>query len=176
MKIAVDISQLAYKNTGVANYLENLVLKMVEEESHEFVLFFSSLRRPIPESISKLAQKKNVTVKRVKIPPSVLHLLWNVMHRFPIDKFVGTVDLVVTSDWTEPPSGAKKATVLYDLIIYKHPEETAQKIIDVQKKKLSWVSKESDVIFCISESTKKDAIDILGLPEKKLKVVYPGFI
>ena len=58
--------------------------------------------------------------------------------------------------------------------MYKYPEETAKKIIEVQKRKLAWVKKESDIVFCISESTKKDAMEILGIEEKKLHVIYPG--
>lgn len=34
--------------------------------------------------------------------------------------------------------------------------------------------KETDMILCISEATKKDAMEILGIEEKRLKVVYPG--
>jgi D-arabinose 5-phosphate isomerase GutQ len=69
----------------------------------------------------------------------------------------------------------KKATILYDLIVYRYPNETDEKIISVQKKKLSWVKKESDLIFCISESTKKDAKDILKIDNDRLKIIYPGF-
>jgi hypothetical protein len=59
------------------------------------------------------------------------------------------------------------------LIIYKYPQETAEAIKSVQKRKLKWVKKETDVIFCISEATKKDAIE-LGFDRKKIKVIYPG--
>ncbi|MDO8269288.1 MAG: glycosyltransferase [Candidatus Levybacteria bacterium] len=175
MRIAIDISQLAYPNTGVANYLENLVNKLVANESHEFILFFSSLRGKLPESIKKLENKKNVTTVLKKIPPSGLHLLWNVVHQVPIEFFVGDIDIFVSSDWTEAPvRKAIKATILYDLIVYKYPAETHEKIIKVQKKKLAWVKKECDLIFCISEATKNDAIKILGFDQSKLKVIYPG--
>jgi hypothetical protein len=173
--IGIDISQLAYPNTGVSNYLENLVLKLVKNEEYRFVLFFSSLRGKVPTSILKLSEKRNVVLKHKKIPPSALHILWNIVHIVSIEAFTGPIDFFITSDWTEPPTKkAKKATIIYDMIVYKHPEETAKKIVDIQKKKLSWVKKESDVIFCISESTKKDAHEILGLPNEKLKVIYPG--
>src|SRR5690606_7026097 len=115
----------------------------------------------------------NVSLKRVKIPPSALNFMWNTLHILPIERFIGNADLVVTSDWTEPPASTKKATILYDLIIYKYPEETAGNIVSVQKRKLEWVKKESDIIFCISEATKKDAIE-LGFDKEKLKVIYPG--
>lgn len=175
MRIGIDISQLAYPNTGVANYLGNLVTAMVENNKDvEFVLFFSSLRGSIKYYVSGI-KYKNVTVKTYKMPPSLLNLLWNKLHVLPIEYFIGDVDLFITSDWTEPPvKTAKKATILYDLVVYKYPEETAGLIIKTQKMKLKWVKKESDTVFCISESTKKDAEEILGIDKTKLKVIYPG--
>lgn len=176
MRIGIDISQLAYRNIGVSNYLESLVFEMTRETNHEFVFFFSSLRRQVPISIRKLVNSnQNIALKRFRMPPLVLHLLWNKLHMAPVENFVGNVDVFITSDWTEPPAKkAIKATILYDLIVYKYPEETASKIVVVQKEKLRWVKKESDIIFCISEATKKDAREILGLDSKKLKVIYPG--
>jgi glycosyltransferase involved in cell wall biosynthesis len=183
MKIGIDISQLAYSNTGVANYLSSLVDELVKNEEIEFVLFFSSLRGKFQISNSQkssayfkfLINKKNVKIKKIKLPPAFLDLLWNKLHIAPIEWFIGDVDIFITSDWTEPPvKHAKKATILYDLITYKFPEETASNIIAAQKKKLEWVKKESDMVFCISESTKKDAEKILGIEEHKLKVIYPG--
>lgn len=176
MRIGIDISQLAFTKTGVANYLLHLVNEMVKNEEHEYVLFFSSLRQTPPEEIHALISKKNVTLKKFRFPPTALHILWNIVHLTPIEKFIGPVDVFITSDWTEPPSKrAKKATILYDLIVYKYPKETADKIVKVQRKKLSWVVRESSMIFCISGSTKKDAEDILHIDSDKLKVVYPGF-
>lgn len=176
MVIGIDISQLAYRNIGVSNYLENLVSELIKNDNHEFVLFFSSLRREVPVSIKQLVNSnKNIKLKRFRIPPLALHLLWNKFHRVPIENFVGNIDVFITSDWTEPPARkAKKMTILYDLIIYKYPEDTADRIVAVQKEKLKWVKKESDIVFCISEATKKDAENILGLESKKLKVIYPG--
>lgn len=187
MRIGIDISQLAYPNTGVSNYLENLVLNLAKANKHSFVLFFSSLRGGLPLSILEISNQPNVSIVRKKIPPTILHLMWNVAHKVPIEKFTGPVDLFITSDWTEPPSKTAKATVIYDLIVFKYPEETHNKtefgfrklrpslnIVSIQKKKLDWVKKESDFIFCISESTKKDAHRILGIDNSKLKVIYPG--
>jgi len=176
MKIGIDISQLAYKNTGVANYLQNLVQSLVEiDKKNEYILFFSSFRRRIQSSKLKI-QSPNVQIKTFKIPPTFLDILWNRFHILPIENFIGDVDIFITSDWTEPPvKKAKKATILYDLIVYKYPNETAQKIIEVQKRKLAWAKKESSMFFCISEATKKDAQEILGINETRLAVTYPGF-
>lgn len=172
MKIGIDISQTAYKGTGVGNYVEQLVNHLVAiDKKNEYILFFSSLRRNNP----LIYRNSNVTVKNFKLPPKILDLLWNKLHIFPIEWFIGKVDIFISSDWTQPPTiHAKKATILYDLIIYKHPDETAKQIINVQKRKLQWAKKECDMIFCISEATRKDAKEILGIEDKRLQVIYPG--
>lgn len=114
-------------------------------------------------------------IKEYRFPPILLDLIWNRLHIFPVEWLIGDVDLFISSDWTEPPTKrAKKATILYDLIVYKNPEETDSKIVKTQKRKLKWVKKESDVVFCISESTKKDAMEILNIKENRLRVIYPG--
>lgn len=176
MRIGIDISQTAYKNTGVANYLTNLVEQLIElDDKNDYVLFYSSLRKPIQNSKFKSQNlSSNVKIKTFKFPPSFLDLLWNKMHVMPIETFIGKVDLFITSDWTEPPSRAKKATIIYDMIVYKSPNETAKMIVETQRRKLEWVKKESDIIFAISKSGKRDIEDILGISSDKIKVIYPG--
>jgi hypothetical protein len=176
MKIGIDVSQLAYKDTGVANYLQNFVQNLIKTDNeNEYVLFFSSMRKKFPSSGFGLSGKSNVTIKQFKIPPAALDILWNKLHIMPVENFIGPVDVFITSDWTEPPvRKAKKATILYDLIVYKYPQETHKKIVDVQKRKLNWVKKETDKIFCISKSTADDAQQILGMDKDKLSVIYPG--
>ncbi len=175
MKIGIDISQLAFKNTGVANYLSKLIESLIEnDKENEYIFFFSSFRQNLPAHILKHQSNPKVTIKCFKFPPSFLDLIWNNLHILPIDWLMGKVDLLITSDWVEPPSKSKKATIIYDLIVYKFPKETAQKIIDVQKRKLKWVKKESDLIFTISESSKKDIEELLGIDKSKIKVIIPG--
>jgi hypothetical protein len=173
MKIGIDISQLAFEKTGVANYLQNLVQNLIKEDKkNDYVLFYSSMRKKLPLSFSS----NRVKVKSFKFPPTFLDIIWNKLHIIPIENFIGDVDVFITSDWTEPPTKkAKKATILYDLIVYKYPHETDAKIVEVQKRKLNWVKKESDKIICISQSTAKDAQQILGIDKGKLSVLYPGF-
>jgi len=189
MKIGIDISQIAYQGTGVANYLSHLVEKLIKtDQKNEYILFFSSLRQTLGYSFISEFTNPRVKIKKFKFPPLLLDLLWNRLHFIPIEWFIGDVDVFITSDWTEPPvRKAKKVTVLYDLIIYKYPEETHNKlefnpfrllispnIVASQKRRLQWVKKECDEIICISEATKKDAMELLGLDEKKLRVIYPG--
>lgn len=184
MKIGIDVSQLAYRNTGVSNYLKSLVENLIKlDKRNEYILFFSSLRKnfqfsnflPAGRQGNFQSNNKKLEFKIFKLPPILLDIIWNKLHVAPIEWFIGDVDVFITSDWTEPPTKkAKKITILYDLIIYKYPKEIDKKIVQTQKRKLEWVKKESNIVICISESTKRDAMAILGIPENKLKVIYPG--
>ena len=177
MRIGIDVSQLVYENTGVANYLKNILEHALSEDlENEYVLFGSSLRQKatLQSLLAKYSKQKNVTIKLFSLPPVVLDILWNILHIFPIENFIGKVDVFLSSDWTQPPSRAKKATILYDLIIYTYPQEMDKGIVAVHKRRLKWVKKEVDKILCISEATKKDAMEILHIPQERLAVVYPG--
>jgi hypothetical protein len=189
MVIGIDISQLAYPQTGVANYLQSLVESLIElDKENEYILFFSSLRGKLKTENLKLKDNPRVKIKTFKFPPTLLDLLWNKLHILPIENLIGDVDVFITSDWTEPPTKkAKKVTILYDLIVYKYPEEShhqtnfnplkliiSPNIVEVQKRKLKWVKKESQRILCISESTARDAEEILGINSKRLSVINAG--
>jgi hypothetical protein len=190
MKIGIDISQLTFENTGVSNYLSSLLEELLRIDSkNQYVFFFSSLRGKLDITKFKFLQKPNVKLKKFIIPPTVLDILWNKLHVLPIENLIGDVDIFITSDWTEPPTKkAKKVTILYDLMVYKYPEEShhqtkinplkliiSPNIVEVQKRKLQWVKKETQRILCISQSTADDASKILGIDKNKLSVIYPGF-
>jgi Glycosyltransferase Family 4 len=176
MKIGIDISQMAYERTGVANSMRNLVQRLIEiDTKNDYILFFSSMRKKVQFSEFNLQSHPRVTLKQFTFPPTVLDFVWNTLHILPIESLIGDVDLFITSDWTEPPTRkAKKVTILYDLIVYTYPDETDKKIVETQKRKLKWVKKESKMILCISEATKKDAQEILGIEKERLQVIYPG--
>jgi len=177
MIIAIDVSQTAYEKTGVANYVRHLVEELERiDEKNQYILFFSSLRKDFQFSNFHFPSKpKNVKVKTFKFPPLLLDILWNRLHIFPIEWFVGDIDVFISSDWTQPPTKkAKKVTVLYDLIVYRYPDETDHRIVETQKRRLNWVKKECDKILCISDATKRDAMNILQIGEERLVVTKPG--
>ncbi|MFZ5366153.1 MAG: glycosyltransferase family 4 protein [Patescibacteria group bacterium] len=176
MKIGIDISQLAFPGTGVASYTENLVENLLKlDRGNEYVLFFSSLRAKIQNSKLKI-KNDNSKFKIFKFPPLLLEFLWNRLHLVPIETFTGKLDIFHSSDWLEPPARCPKVTTIHDLAIFKYPETFVPRgghdIVSNLKRKLEWVKKESKLIIAVSESTKKDIVEILGIPEERIRVIY----
>lgn len=172
MKIAIDISQAIY-GTGVSVYTRNLVSNLIKQHPEdEFILFGGSLRRR--KELLSMAKKLKGTPKIYPFPPTLMDFIWNSLHILPIEKFTGPVDIVHTSDWTEPPSKYLKVTTVHDLIPFKYPQTTTDSIRNAHKKKLAWVIRESKKIIAVSESTKKDLISVLRVPEDKIVVIPEG--
>src|SRR3989344_5477620 len=178
MKIGIDIRQCVYEGTGVGEYTVKLVTHLIKtSQKKEYVLFFSNrrikIRNPNFEILNNLeSQNANVKIKSFTIPIPVLEFLWNRLHIVPIEWLIGSVDVFVTSDWLEPPaSRAKKVTTIHDLSVLKFPDAYDDRISHVHRRKLKWVSQESDIIMCDSKATKQDAINLLGIAKERLKVV-----
>ncbi|MBM3205751.1 glycosyltransferase family 4 protein [Candidatus Shapirobacteria bacterium] len=165
MKIGIDISQIVY-GTGVSFYTKNLVENLLRiDKKNEYRLFFSSLRQNLKYNFS-------AKVKKFKIPPTLLELLWNQWHLFPVENFIGKVDVFHASDWTQPPTKAAKVTTIHDFGFLKYPQTAHPKIKAVMERRFQWIKKEIDLVIAVSKATQKDIMEILGLPEKKIKVVY----
>lgn len=155
MKVGIDISQIAFPGTGVATYTENLI-KSLPKGDYSF--FGASLRRWRPGFWP--------------IPPTVLDYLWNRLHVFPVENFIGPVDVFHSSDWTQPPTKAKKVTTIHDLVVYKYPQWTHPQIVATQKRRLEWVKKECDLIIAVSQATRNDIVEFLKIPAEKIRVIY----
>lgn len=164
MRIAIDVSQIVY-GTGVSHYRENLVKNLLRiDNKNEYVLFAGSLRRR--GDILRIFPQTKV----FPIPPTLTDIIWNKLHILPIERLIGEVDLVHTSDWAEPPAKASKVTTIHDLIPIKFPRLTPSTIVSVHRKRLEWVAKESKRIIVPSFATKKDLID-LGFDESIIRVI-----
>jgi glycosyltransferase involved in cell wall biosynthesis len=170
MKIAIDISQIVY-GTGVSTYTQNLVTGLLKlDQKNEYVLFGGSARRysTLRSFCNKL--RGNFTTKLVSVPPTVADLMWNKMHIVPIESLTGKIDVFHSSDWTEPPSRAYKVTTVHDLTPLKYPQFTAQKVVEVHKRKLKWVQKESKRIIVPSVATQNDLAEF-GFNKERIRVI-----
>lgn len=166
LKVGMDISQLAHQG-GVVTYTRRLAEELSKKDGLEMVYFYSSLRRPY-----RRGNLKNV--KSYRLPPMLFEMLFNRWRSVPIEKFIGPVDVFHSSDWTQPPSKAKKVTTYHDVVPLKYPTWSHPKIVAVHKRRLKLVEQEIDMVIAVSKATKKDLLGVSGIPEDKITVIYEG--
>lgn len=170
MRVAIDLSQIIY-GTGVSHYRENLVRNLLKIDSeNEYLLYGGSLRR-YKELEKRIEELGTTQTKVFPIPPRLADIIWNKLHILPIEKLIGQVDVVHTSDWAEPPSKIAKVTTIHDLVALKFSKITPKIIVDTHKERLKWVNKESKIIIVPSMATKNDLLE-LGFDEKRIRVIY----
>ncbi len=165
MKVGFDISQTA-QGGGVGVYTEELSSELSKLSNLDLVFFYSLLRKGYQGSLPN--------VKRYLLPPSLLEFIFNRVRFLSIENFIGDIDIYHSSDWTQPKTKAKKVTTYHDLVPIKFPQWSHPEIVDVQKRRLKIVEQEIDVVIAVSESTKKDLLDVSSISEKKIVVVYEG--
>ncbi len=165
IRVGMDISQTAHHG-GVATYTKNLIENLADFQDLEMTYFYSSLRKPYKGILKNL--------KSYRLPPIFFEMLFNRWRNIPIEKFIGLVDVFHSSDWTQPPSKAKKVTTYHDVVPLKYPQWSHPKIVAVHKRRLKLVEEEIDMVIAVSVSTKKDLLEISKIPEKKITVIYEG--
>lgn len=163
IRVGFDISQIAHRG-GVATYTQNLADHLQNLKDLEMVYFYSSFRKPYRGGL------KNV--KKYCLPPTLFEMLFNRWRNVGIERFLGPVDVFHSSDWTQPPSKAKKVTTYHDVVPLKYPEWSHPKIVAVHKRRLWLVEKEIDMVIAVSESTKRDLLEVSNIPESKITVIY----
>lgn len=175
MKIAIDVSQLVYSGTGVGRYVYHLAQALLRLNSdYQFVFLAGVLRQyPMLSALSRTDPWDKASWKFYPLPPKFAATYFN-RWNLPIDRLVGPVDLLHTSDWTEPVSKALKVTTVHDLVFRKYPETVDPLIFHTQAIRLDRVIKFGTHIIADSASTKKDLIEQYYLPSEKIDVIYPG--
>lgn len=165
MKVGMDLSQIAHKG-GVGIYTQNLAKHLLKLPDLNLIFFYSSLRKKYRGDLPN--------VKSYLLPPSLFEMLFNIIRNVSIEKFLGPLDIFHSSDWVQPPSKAKKVTTYHDLIPLKFPHLSLPKIVAVAKRRIKIVEQEIDYVIAVSNSTKKDLIELSSIPPEKIIVIYEG--
>ena len=70
------------------------------------------------------------------------------------------------------PEGARRVITVYDMISERFPEEfTGSQFTDTKKNAVT----RADHVLCISESTRRDLIELFGVAAERTSVVYLGY-
>lgn len=173
-RIGYDAKRVFHNFTGLGNYSRDLVAIM----SAYFRNCQYFLYNPKPKKIDRLEQKENL----IEILPVLAFWKRNssVWRQGPVVKQLihDRVRLFHGLSGEIPrglkESGIKSVVTIHDLIFIRYPK--LYSFIDrrIHFRKFQRATKEADVVIAISEQTKRDVVDFLGIDPEKIKVVYQG--
>jgi glycosyltransferase involved in cell wall biosynthesis len=169
LRIAIDIRPALRCGTGVGTFVEQLVLALDSlDGGHRLALFTSSSRHRWPAD--RLGALLRSEIHDRHWPVRLLNLLWNRLGRPRIERFVGPVDIAHSPTPLLLPSRGARVVTLHDLYFLRRPEQTRA---EVRRDYAPLVRRQvvaADAVVAVSEATKADAVELLGLPPERISV------
>lgn len=177
MKIGIDVRILAKgTRTGVENYTINLLSRLLPlDKSKKYKLFYNGFKKPKLDY--PWLKSSNIKIKILRFPNRIFDLFLRFL-KFPkIDKVLKGVDVFLSPHFLLTPvsSSVKTIIVFYDLSFVRFPEFfSLPKLLWHKFVYPKYQAQKADLIVAISESTKRDLINLYGINPEKIKVIYPG--
>lgn len=173
LNIAIDIQVVAEARTGVGQFTYHLVktLPQVDDTNH-YTLFLFDFRRKYRDFSTDY---KNVSIKKVRLPGMLVRRLWNSIAYPPVELITGRFDLFHFTNYMIPPMRENRAlTTIYDMGFSRYPHYTAPSALKWPLRHVKESADKALGVITVSEFSKSEIVDLLGVPSEKVHVVYPG--
>ena len=174
MKIGFDAKRAFHNKSGLGNYSRDSIRLLSKYFPENEYLLYNPKKGNVEFSL------KNNNTKEIFPEGRLNKILSSYWRQKPIVKQVikDKVDVFIGLS-NEIPNGlestsVKSIVVIHDLIFIRFPE--LYSVIDqkIHVKKVKRACRIADNIIAISESTKNDIIEFLGVEPSKIEVVYQG--
>ena len=160
--------------TGVGYYTLSLFNALVSEFTDLDVRVFASSARPTRDLFETL-QKSVSRIRTLPWPTRLKNRMWTGLEWPPIEWFTGAVDIAHGAFHLLPPSRrAKRVVTIFDLSNLRYPEMHRAESFGIHAPLLRHAAAKADCILAISQSCKKDIVELLGVAEERVSVVYGG--
>jgi glycosyltransferase involved in cell wall biosynthesis len=175
MKIGYEAKRVFHNKTGLGNYSRDLIRILSTYFPEEIYFLFNPKK-----SNATLFEANNKNVFE-KLPSNSFYKKFKNLWRQK-----GIVNDLVQNGITifhglsgEIPVGLKKKNIksivtIHDLIFMRYPHLYSFFDRNVHFMKFKKAAQNADLVIAISEQTKRDIIDYLGIDSKKIKVIYQG--
>ncbi len=166
MKIAVNSRFYQKTNTGIHNYTRNLYGELLKSDTKNEYLFFQTN-----------AEKSIGDTKVMRLPDNkVADIAFDC---FAVNKLISLhkPDVFHSPCFVLPfhkAPNVKYITTIHDLVFLKYPDLANTQTRSYYKVTVPISAKNANVILADSLNTKSDIVNLLGVPEKKVQVLYPA--
>ncbi|MBI4598678.1 glycosyltransferase family 4 protein [Candidatus Uhrbacteria bacterium] len=178
MRIAVDarwmLNPAGGAFAGIPHYVDGVVRALLKEGgNHTFVLF---VRDNIPQTVLDRLRSLHPTVD-IRIEPYRRGSLWNNHFGFAKRVRETKADVLFAPAGQLPLGFRDKAVVtLHDFAIYRHPEWFPDRGLGrffSMCVVVPWTMQRASGFISVSEFTKREAMDLFRISEKKIRIIPP---
>ncbi|MDQ2984756.1 MAG: glycosyltransferase family 4 protein [Actinomycetota bacterium] len=177
MRIVLDVSPLSRPRTGIGNYVRGMVAGLAEVAvpEHELVAFAPTGprgRRLIREALGDFP----VELRVLLLPRAhTWRTWWSRAGRPPVEWLLGPLDVWHFSDWMYPAQrGGMRVTTIHDLVPLRYPEWVQRRTLAMHAPKYRNAARTCDLLVANSRFTAQEVVELLSVPEERVRVAYPG--
>ncbi|GAB4506251.1 MAG: glycosyltransferase family 1 protein [Anaerolineales bacterium] len=175
MRIGIDYTSAARQSAGIGRFTRELIrAAMALDTGNEYRLLVAG-RQPIAEAH---LPRTGRGFRLVQTPLSERNLvrLWHRLQiPLPVEVFLGRLDIFHSPDFVLPPvARAVKVLTIHDLSFLRVPECADPRLRWYLGQVVPRSVRRADFLLADSESTRRDLIELLGVPPDRVQVIYGG--
>lgn len=170
MKIAFDAKRFFHNTSGLGNYSRDLVRILASFFPENNYLLLAKSKNDRGKEILELPNVSFIPISKAKFSRQ-LKMGFDAQNS-EADIFHGlSGELPLKWSRSRP---IKKIVTIHDLIFIHYPKFYSWFDRKIYLWKFKNAAHQADLVIAISEQTKRDIIQFLGVPESKIRVVYQG--
>ncbi len=178
-RIGIDVTSALTQGGGIGRYTRELLHALVAQNDHDLrQLHLFSAKPPVKTPVDNpLPDDHRVTYTPSRIDERWLYRLW---YRFrlplPVQWTTGRLDLFHSPDFVLPPvaNGIPTLLTVHDLSFVHYPHVFTPALVNYLNKVVPWSVGRATHILADSAATKHDLVDLWGVPDSKVTVLYSG--
>jgi alpha-1,3-rhamnosyl/mannosyltransferase len=168
MRIGIDVTPLLLRSAGVKSYTYYWLASLRREAgARDTILTF-----PVSGRFGRLDHERSMA-GRFRTLAGLAALQWLNTSGLPW-AFPGLDVFHASTQWRNPPRRARLTTTIHDMTCWLMPELHSPENAAVTRWVGENVAKRAGGVIVDSESTRRDAVSILGLATERVEVIYPG--
>jgi glycosyltransferase involved in cell wall biosynthesis len=170
MRVAIDATPLLLRSAGVKNYLYHWILALQRSAGTHHADPF-----PLLGELGALTHEAS-TISSVGTVPRLAFLYFsNLVSGLPLNWLARRADVFhATNQIRTPVSGVALTATLHDMTCWVMPEFHTPANVRADKSFAEQTLKRADGLIAVSENTRRDAIEMLGLPPDKVTTIHSG--
>lgn len=170
MRICIDATCLLLRSAGVKNYTWHWMRTLQAESPQYDIRAF-----PMLGEVGELDHERSLLTLSETLPRIALLHLCNIRSSPLINLAAGKADIFHASNLLRNiPRKPKLTGTLYDLTVMLMPEVHTAGNVKAERRFYDQVLRKADGLIAISESSKNDAVRLVGLNPDRITVIYPG--
>jgi len=169
MNIAFDMffARTAAMKRGIGRYSQNLIESILNQDTqHSYFYFYPDLSQGVAylrEQLQQFLLRNRIDVYHIMSPFNLFHL--------PQHLFQAYSDAMLNKEWF---GRTRVAATLYDVIPLVLKERYLNPVVEPIYMGVIEMIRSCDIIYAISETTKKDAVRLTGMDPNKISVIMGG--